>query len=223
MCYDKESSAAAFVYATAIVGVLWWRNYPNDRFMAFFCFAIALIQAVEFVLWSNPRCSALNHRATNAAALIILAQPLVVLAGMTYYRNTRVPIKLLRRLVWIYAAIWVGAFVKLVIIDKGPRCTRGAPGKHLNWDYDLTATGSGESSAALWLVWLLPFFLFMAMRDQDYGVAVFSLLIVTLILSLGKGLAMDRADSSSWRSLYCFLGNSLPLAVLGIGYMKYGR
>lgn len=221
MCYDKQSSAAAFIYAIILIAVLWWRNYPNDRFMALFCLSLALIQAVEFVLWSNPNCSAVNHSATNAAALVILAQPLVVLAGMTYYRNTRVPIKLLRKLVWVYAAIWLAALVQLAVLDKGPRCTRGVPGKYLNWDYDLTATGSGESSAALWFVWLLPFFLFMTMKDQDYGVAVFSWLIMTLIFSLGKGLAMDRADSSSWRSLYCFLGNSVPLAVLGLGYLKY--
>ena len=223
MCYNKESSAGVFIYAMVLIGVLWWRNYPNDHFMAFFCLVIALIQATEYVMWSNPECNRMNHAATVASALIILAQPLVVIAGMTYYRNTVLPVKWLRKLVWVYAAVWAYTAARMVFIEKKGRCTKAIPGKHLAWDYNITAESPGPDYGIKWFIWLVPFFLFLAMKDRWYGVMMFALLIVTLVFSLAKGMAMERASAESWRSLYCFIGNSLPLWVLILGYVKRRR
>lgn len=223
MCFDKETSAGVFIYSIALIGWLWSRNYPNDRFMACVSLSIALIQAVEFVMWSNPRCNAANNAATVAGALILIAQPLVALAGMAFYRNTHIPIAILQMLVLAYSICWLVYFVRLVVLAKKPRCTKASPQGYLNWDFDLTSAPSPAVSSLLWFAWLLPFFLLMAMKARTYGTTMFAVLVVTLIFSLGKGIAMERVASRSWRSLYCLLGNLLPLAALLFGSAKYGR
>jgi hypothetical protein len=224
MCYSKETSAVTFVYSTALIAWLWKRNYPNDRFMAIFAFSIALMQAVEYLLWSDQKCGALNNAATVAGGLLLVAQPLTLLAAAAYYQTTVIPPGILNALVTMYAAGWIAYFVALVPLGSRPRCTRGGGGGYLNWDFALTGgTDAGILGFFLWMMYVLPFLLLLFMKARSYGVAVFALLLVLMLFSLNKAVIMGRRASDSWRSLWCILCNSLPLGVLILGHVKYGR
>ena len=80
MCWSAEASLAFFVVGWAVSGVLICRNAPMDRFWRFFFLWVTGMQFLEFLMWRDQRCGALNNAASQAAWVQNLAQPLVGLA-----------------------------------------------------------------------------------------------------------------------------------------------
>ena len=221
MCYNKESSLSVFLGASAVIGVLWYRNYPNDRFMAIVAFSIVAMQLIEYFMWSDQGCGMMNHVATLFGALLLIAQPLVIILAARQYRNTLAPDAVLRVGQWLYGGALAYYFLRLVVFDRRRHCTRPSSAGHLNWDFSLidghTTTAHGF---AMWIMYFVPFFLLLFIKDRVYGVAIFAVLFVLLLFTLNKSRYMEKVASDSWRSLWCFLCNSLPLVVVMLGYVR---
>ena len=221
MCYNKEASLGVFVYATSVIAVLWYRNYPNDRFMSIVAFSIVAMQLIEYFMWIDQKCGMINHLATIAGGILLIAQPLIILCAARYYRNTVISDTILRLMQIAYGCALAYHFIRLVFLNRRTHCTRSSSAGHLNWDFSLisesTTSGIGFF---IWILYFLPFFVLLFTKDRVYGVTVFGVMFVLLLFSLNKSRFMAKVASDSWRSLWCFLCNSLPLVVLVLGYVR---
>ena len=209
MCYNKESSISVFIYSIVLSVYLWKRNYPNDRFMAFISTTVAGIQLVEFLLWSNLNCNRINHYSTIASHILIMLQPLCIFACSYYYDNTTIPQDILLGLLVISAISLIYNTYKILKYNKN-YCTKLAKNGHLNW------SGTYGWSRLQRLSYFLPMTAFLFMKDKVYGRSIFSLIAISLFMTMTK-----LGYNSKWESLWCLVGNSLPLYSIILGKIRY--
>ncbi len=87
MCWSAEASLAFFVVGWAASGILICRDAAMDRFWGIFFLWVTAMQFLEFLMWRDQQCGALNNAASQAAWAQNLAQPLVGLAlALAYVR-----------------------------------------------------------------------------------------------------------------------------------------
>ena len=55
------------------------------------------------------------------------------------------------------------------------------------------------------------------------GIIIFAVLFIGLLFSMHKARFLASVQSDSWRSLWCFVSNSLPVIALGLGYYFYKK
>lgn len=209
MCYNKESSISVFIYSIVLSIYLWKRNYPNDRFMAFMSVTVAGIQLVEFLIWSNLECNRINHYSTIASHILIMLQPLAIFVCSYYYDNTTIPRDILLGLV-IISAIWLIYYTYKILKYNKNYCTKLAKNGHLNWK------GTYGWSIPERVIYFLPITTILFMKDRLYGRSIFSLLAILLFMSIKK-----LGYNSRWESLWCLVGNSLPLYSIILGKIRY--
>ncbi|MBE34500.1 MAG: hypothetical protein CMI16_02900 [Opitutaceae bacterium] len=78
MCVNWQVSLLAFVVAEAACLALWVRNRPHhDRWVSLFSGYIGLMQLLEFLMWRDQACGAVNVAATQLAFVQNLLQPVV--------------------------------------------------------------------------------------------------------------------------------------------------
>lgn len=209
MCYNKESSMTVFIYSITLSAYLWKRNYTNDRYMAFMSVVVAGIQLAEFLLWSNLECNRINHYSTIATHILIMLQPLCIFACSYYYDNTTIPKDILLGLVIAYG-IWLIYYTYKILKYNKNYCTKPAKNGHLDWK------GTYGWSIPERVIYFLPITAILFMKDRVYGRSIFSLLAILLFMSIKK-----LGYNSKWESLWCFVGNSLPLYTIILGKIRY--
>lgn len=209
MCYNKESSISVFIYSIVLSVYMWKRNYPNDRFMALLSIVVAGIQLVEFLLWSNLNCNRINHYSTIASHILIMLQSIVIFACSYYYDNTTIPRDILLGLLVISAISLIYNTYKILKYNKN-YCTKLAKNGHLNWN------GTYGWSRLHRLSYFLPMIAFLFMKDKVYGRSIFSLIAISLFMTMTK-----LGYNSKWESLWCLVGNSLPLYSIILGKIRY--
>lgn len=86
MCWNPEVSLGSFGIVSVITYLLWSRNSPNDRMMAFFLFSYGLMQLFETLMWwgQDPESQSLNRVGSFAAAILLFFHPLAILLGMRF-------------------------------------------------------------------------------------------------------------------------------------------
>ena len=210
MCYNKEASITVFIYSVTLTFFLWNRNYPNDRFMALISLAVAALQFTEFLIWTDQKCNKLNHYATIATHIIIMLQPLCVLAAAYYYNNTIISkdLLLLPAAAYLY---WLFYYVNKLLKHKPLYCTKPDKDGYLDWSNQERYWGNRER-----LMYFLPLIIFLLMKNKLYGYYVFALLVSIMTISIKK-----IGYNSPWASVWCFFGNSLPLYTLILGKIFY--
>ena len=181
--------------------------------------SIALMQLVEFFLWRAIRTKndALNWRATLAAQVVLLLQP-AILVWLAYgYSTTIISDNVMLAATILYALYVMMGVVKMaipkpvqlgqvVLIRKNTlSLTKSINNGHLQWG--ITASWYAKLLYILPVLWV-P----LLMRDTIYGVVILGTLALTYLFSLHKA-------QSTWRSLWCFLANILPWAILAMGFL----
>ena len=91
MCYNKETSLAAFISSFIVSGLLFSRNKPNDKFMAFFILTISSMQLVEFFIWKNINNKELNKFYTRIAHILAKLHPICALFVLYKFGNLIIP------------------------------------------------------------------------------------------------------------------------------------
>lgn len=82
MCWSKSVSGITFILAISGSLYLFWRNCPNDRWIAIFTATIAMIQLAEYFMWSYPSCtSKINTYAAVFAIVILMMEPFMNIIG----------------------------------------------------------------------------------------------------------------------------------------------
>ena len=222
MCYNKEASISVFTYVTVASGLLWYRNYPNDRMLAIISFGIGLVQLFEYFLWAYPGCNLINHYATIAIALIIVLHPTIIFSSSYVYENTVIPKNYLL-LPIILGCIGFIYYAVRLLTSKRNFCSKALKNDYLTWDINLVGGKPSDniSSFTIWMLYFIPLFVFLFLKNRTYGVIIFAVLFVGLLFSMDKARFLASVKSNSWRSLWCFVSNSLPIIILILGYYLY--
>jgi hypothetical protein len=78
MCYSSEVSIGTFTGVTAICIYLWFRNNKIDRAVSLILFVIGFMQLLEWILWENQDCNAINQAVTAILPVYLYLQPLAL-------------------------------------------------------------------------------------------------------------------------------------------------
>jgi hypothetical protein len=222
MCYNKEASISVFTYVTVATGLLWYRNYPNDRMLATVFFGIGLVQLFEYFLWAYPGCNLINHYATIAIALLIVLHPTIIFSSAYAYENTVIPKNYLLIPIILGCIGFIYNAIRL-LTSKRNFCSKGTKNDYMEWDINLAGEkkSNNMSSFVIWMLYFIPLFVFLFMKNRTYGIIIFAVLFIGLLFSMHKARFLASVQSDSWRSVWCFVSNSLPVVALGLGYYFY--
>ena len=224
MCFNKKASLSVFTYVVVASGMLWYRNYPNDRMLAIVSVAIGLVQLFEYFIWAYPGCNLVNHYATLGIALIIILHPTIMFSSSYIYENTVIPRKVLLIPIIVGSIGFIYYFYKLMLIKRN-FCSKALKNDYLNWDINIIKDkpSSNPLSFSIWIFYFLPLFIFILFKNRTYGVILFAFLLIGLLFSMDKARFLASVKSDSWRSLWCFVSNSLPVVALALGYYFYNK
>jgi hypothetical protein len=148
MCYSAESSAGTFLFVAAIATFLFYRGGQGIRgrvriAVAIILLFIALMQVVEFLIWSNIRCGPKNRLITYFIPILLFLQPIVVLASLLYFDVGLLPSAVYKAslIVWIMALPF---FFWQWMKDGWGKCTVIGPNGHLEWPYTKSKSHIGQ-------------------------------------------------------------------------------
>lgn len=84
MCFSKRLSLISFIFGLFSSFSLWRLGLPQwdreNKVLASFFAYVALMQLVDYFLWSDPECvTGINRAASNAGAVLNYMQPVVLL------------------------------------------------------------------------------------------------------------------------------------------------
>jgi hypothetical protein len=104
MCISAEVSILTFLSSSVLCLYLFKRNNVNDRVLAVWIFLFALIQFLEYLMWTDyDNKKNINNIATKIGLLVLLLQPLVLSVGMFFYGN-------------MYTNSYIKIFIKILIV-----------------------------------------------------------------------------------------------------------
>ena len=98
MRYDADTSRNAFVIGIASSIALYCSTPRSDyKAVALFLGYVTLMQGFDYLFWTYPKPSEINHIATKAAAVVNLMQPIVLYLLLKLQSN-----KIASRLAFVY-------------------------------------------------------------------------------------------------------------------------
>lgn len=202
MCYSAESSAGTFLFVAAIAAFLFYRGGKVRYAVAIILLFIALMQLVEFLIWSNIRCGSENRFITYFIPILLFLQPIIVLGSLLYFDVGLLPSAIYKALliVWIVAMPLFLEWMK----EGWGKCTLIGPNGHLEWPYtkskthisqDLYNLTLGAGIATLNTPWYGIFYIVMASMSYFYTQQIYG---------------------HSWSSIWCNFVNALAVGAVFI-------
>ncbi|XWV25577.1 mg257 protein [Tupanvirus deep ocean] len=202
MCWNKEVSLTTFVMAMIGVAYLYYRNGPNDRWVAVFAAIVAMIQLAEFFMWSDLQCGVINKYASIFAIIVLALEPLTNMIGGIYFSNS--PHKNILRYMLIAYIIFVGyTYFRYIHNNNVDWCgTTVCSGQengnvffgkkmcNLQWYF---MESIGGKTGIIWILFLMLPFLTMTPRFQ--GMLLFTLGFVSFAIA---SVANGAATGSLW-------------------------
>jgi hypothetical protein len=136
MCFSKNASIASF--SIGIVGAILCISLGTitDKIVGYFLGYVALMQWIEYLLWSHQKCDNYNRVVSIIGMLLNNMQP-VVLGLIILYFNPKI-----RHITWFYFFMFlylcVGIPYSLSFIkNKQVQCTiKNKQTKHLDWNWN---------------------------------------------------------------------------------------
>jgi len=208
MCYSTKISLITFTIMTISTIYLFYRNYPNDRWVAIVFISAGLMQLLEYFMWKDQSCGITNHVATILAFIVLLIQPIAVLIGAYYFGDLIFDRKKLAPIIWIYGII-IGIFaINWINYASKKRLCSLPNGKHLDWDFK-------PMMKIFSFMYYLVFLLFFMSRPWYLGAIVGIFLIGILLFSV------FYIKNPSWKSWWCFVVNFIPIIYILVSYYVY--
>ncbi|XWV26917.1 hypothetical protein QJ857_gp0133 [Tupanvirus soda lake] len=204
MCWSKEVSLTTFVLAMIGVAYLYYRNSPNDRWVAVFAAIVAMIQLAEFFMWSDLQCGIINKYASIFAMIVLAFEPFVGMIGGIYFSDS--PYKNILKYMLIAYVIFVGyTYFKYMHNNTVYWCgTSICTGRqnsndffgnkicNLQWYF---MESIGNKVGIIWILFLMLPFLTMTPKFQ--GILLFTLGFVSLAIA-------NVSDNAATGSLWCW-------------------
>lgn len=198
MCYNKESSIAAYVVGM----ILSYNLYKGDssyKTVALFCFTFIQIQLAEFLMWVDYDCrKSLNRIGTVFSEIVLYLQPVSIILGLLYYKSSIISSNYLK-LALVITLIPVFKILIKNIKNRRKLCTRKAKDTH-NLDWDYPSPKWDKSNIVIYHFFLFIPWLFL--KDRVKGTILFFLLTITLHAS--------KLNFYQWESRWCVLGTVIP-------------
>src|SRR5271154_745689 len=202
MCWSSSVSLATFVLAILGVLYLFYRDAPNDRWMALFGGTVAMIQIAEYFMWLDQSCGTINNMASMFALLVVALEPLMGMIGGLNFSSQPNPnflrIMLLSYIVFIAYVYfnhvhnqkikWCG--INNCYIDPNDGC-------NLYWKF---TENIPTKIAIIWILFLMLPLLTMTPRYQ--GIILFLTGLITLVLS-------RTVHNAAAGSLWCWYAISI--------------
>jgi hypothetical protein len=191
-----------------------YRNYPNDRWFSIIFISAGVMQLIEYFMWRNKSCRFANHLATLGAFLLLLIQPIATIIGAYFFGNLLIDRKKLLPIIWIYGII-IG-IIAIIGIKSGMknRLCSLPNGKHLDWNI-AKLFGGKKVIYLFFLLYYAMFFLLLLSRPWYLGFIIAIMLIGTLVFSV------FFIKNPSWKSLWCWTVNFIPIVYIIISYCIY--
>jgi hypothetical protein len=196
MCWNKEVSLFTFITAALGIIYLYKRNGPSDRQIALFGSVIAMIQLLEYFMWSDPDCGWVNNFASMFALLILALEPLSIMIGGIYLSDT--PDKLVLKTMLLSYMIFISYIFFTNIHNKNidfcgvSECSDFC---HLKWNFLYAIP---EKSRIIWTVFLMLPFLTITPRYQ--GIILFVSGIISYFMT-----SLNNTGASMW----CWYANAM--------------
>ena len=205
MCYSTTTSLLTFAVMAISTIYLFYRNYPNDRWVAIVFISAGIMQLLEYFMWKDQSCGQMNHIATMLAFILLLIQPIAVLIGAYYFGDLVIDRKRLAPIIWIYGII-IGIFgINWINYASKKRLCSRPNGRHLDWDFS-------PVMKIFCIMYYLIFLLFFMSRPWYFGAFVGILLIGSLFFSV------FYIKNPSWKSWWCWIINFAPIVYIILSY-----
>lgn len=190
MCWNASVSLNTFLIGIIgiTIGVYSGMSLP----VAFFCFSIALIQLIEYFVWTYYDNKVVNYWASVAASSLLWVQPIasISMVGNAGLRNA---------MLLSYGLLsFVGQFFEK---DKKNYSMTRAPNGHLSWNWMKPVS---FSKLVVYMIFLfVPIFI-----TKNYDIA--ALALGTLGVSI-----YSYWRENTWGSMWCWIANGLVLMIIG--------
>ena len=223
MCFSFESSITSFIIGVIASSLLLLSKNNTNKHIGFFSLCFVQIQFAEALMWSDINCkSNLNHYGSILAHLILTLQPLSILIGAYYLNNTIIPKNILQVLIIVYCVPLLMAIYHHFIKKPVKLCSLNTSKNkgELVWDFNM------DRDSLTWKIYsffylICLFFTWLFLKDKLKGNLMFTLLIITIILSVvyTKSIKPDKF-LNDWESKWCFYAVGIPVFFILIDILE---
>ena len=202
MCYSAEGSLGTFLFVEVICIFLWVRDRRIDRPMALILSVLVFMQFLEYLIWMNQECNAINKLVTSIIPYYLLLQP--VLISMILYTMKAGNGSL-------YPLIVATSIPILLLSTQLPNrgeCIKAGECGHLDWNFAEGGIMKVPIGTSILVIWYF-FALFYTSVTLKGGLApsVTALLAVSLFVS---SMYYNRV----WSSVWCHSVNAISIIAL---------
>lgn len=208
MCISKEASVLAFASCTAACTFLYSRNRPNDRWIAVIFLYIGCMQLLEYLMWTDQKCSGTNQWATEMAFWHNIFQPFITLGTACSFTGGNV-----HYLIYLSFALYLAAVPQIYNAKKPNQCSHPCENSSIGlaWPY---TNGLGKLG---WFIFLIAVSSpFLAMRTNGwvyFSITVGTYLLAATIASKRCPNTKNIPSNGSW---WCLMAAFIPTAAIFI-------
>lgn len=209
MCFSASASLGSFLLLSGCCLFIYLRNYPLSQPFSLIFFTVGLMQLAEFFMWRDLNCGWMNHYATKLAFIILLIQPIVVVFSIYYYGLSKLSSIFMKYSFIFYVSLYGFLIIWTLLFGEKKLCSLpNRKSGHLIWDIKSIDLPNFVKHV-LFPFYFLSSLFFLTFKRFSVGLSYFLLLFFTLLLSIF--IYSDKNASSSWKSLWCFLVNFIPI------------
>lgn len=201
MCVSESASIVAFCIGLSFTCLLIVYHFAKVSPFRYSILAIGIVwvwilgmQIAEFFIWSDQNCGTLNRRATNAALILNLMQPVLVFVVFIFL-NAHIVFKIISAFVVVFYIAYI-----LYFLNNSRNFTCVKPQKNCS---GLNLLWWKNANGLIYLVCLLALILLLF---RPFKIAAFTSIFILLALLLSL-----KFYSCNQPSMWCFLVVSYPV------------
>lgn len=208
MCFNKEISLTTFVISSFISALFYIRNKPNDRLISIFNFTIATMQLVEYFIWLNINNKEKNKFYTRIAKLTYTLHPIIIMIAFYLFGTLSINKNILVYPI-IISIIYTCYLVFKLFNSPYNLSTVAKINKHLSWNGNENVNYNNSRTLIHYLYYGTVIILFpLLIKPFKHGLLLSILIALTAFFAyLKTNNEQNVNDKSSWKSLWCNIGN----------------
>jgi len=202
MCYSAEVSIGTFLFVEVICIFLWIRDRRIDRAMALILSVVVFMQFLEYLIWTNQECNAVNKSVTAVIPYYLLLQPVfisIILYTMKAGTGS------------LYLPIIATSIPILLLSTQLPsrgECIKVGECGHLDWNFDDGGITKSPIGTTILVIWYF-FALFYTVATLKGGLAPFTTAVLAISLFVSS-VYYKRV----WSSVWCHAVNAMAVVAI---------